>query len=176
MAIEQMENLTIRQATRDDLPVLWQMAEDMGAAKSEGYFDISMEHQDAGTRQVFIVYLQGAYAGYCMLAWTPKYAFYQKMDIPEIQDLNVLPRFRRRGIGRFMIEHCENLVREAGKDYIGIGVGMDFSYGAAQQLYVRMGYVPDGNGLTYDRQVIAKGDFRPVDDEMSLMMIKDLQK
>jgi hypothetical protein len=30
----------------------------------------------------------------------------------------------------------------------GIGVGLDASYGAAQRLYARRGYVPDGRGLT----------------------------
>jgi len=168
----QMENLTISKASRDDLTKLLAIAEGMGSGKSHDYFDVAMEQQDSGVRQIFIVYLNGAYAGYCMLVWAPKYAFYRKMDIPEIQDLNVLRRFRRRGIARFMIAHCEALARDAGKEYIGIGVGMDRSYGAAQRLYVGLGYVPDGNGLTYDRQVIAKGEFRPVDDDMSLMMIK----
>jgi len=52
---------------------------------------------------------------------------------------------------------------------------MDSSYGAAQQLYVRRGYIPDGNGLTYDRQTIQRGAFHPIDDDVSLMLIKSLQ-
>ena len=75
-----------------------------------------------------------------------------------------------------MIDYCENLARDKGYEHMGIGVGMDTSYGPAQQLYVRRGYIPDGNGLTYDRKPIAKGDFKPIDDDISLMMMKDLQK
>ena len=170
-----MQKITIRQADTEDLSVLREIALKMGAAKRDDYFDLALEYQARGNRHVFIVSYDGIDAGYCMLAWEPKYAFFRKLCIPEVQDLNVLPEFRRRGFASFMLEYCENLARRTGKDHMGIGVGMDASYGAAQQLYVRRGYVPDGNGLTYDRKTIAHGEFRPVDDEMSLMLIKDLQ-
>ena len=169
-----MENIELRIATVDDIPKLWELALGMGLAKTDGYFDRSLEYQEQGSRIVFIAALDGHDVGYCMLAWEPKYAFFRKMDIPEIQDLNVLPDYRRRGVGGFMISHCENLARDSGKEFMGIGVGMDVSYGPAQQLYVRRGYVPDGNGLTYDRKTIAKGAFHPIDDDMSLMLMKIL--
>lgn len=170
-----MESIELRIATVDDIPKLWDMAISMGAGKADGYFDHALEHQVEGTRIVLIAALEGADVGYCMLAWEPKYAFFRKMEIPEIQDLNVLSDFRRQGIGGFMIDHCEDLAREKGCEHMGIGVGMDISYGPAQQLYVRRGYIPDGNGLTYDRKPIAKGAFHAIDDDISLMMIKDLQ-
>ena len=170
-----MENLKLRQANVDDIPILWELAMAMGMAKSDGYYDRALEYQKEGSRVVFIASYEGQDAAYCMLAWEPKYAFYRKMDIPEIQDLNVIPAFRQRGIASAMIDYCEDLARKAGKEHVGIGVGMDSSYGVAQRLYVRRGYVPDGNGLTYDRQTIAHGEMRPVDDDMSLMLIKSLQ-
>ena len=170
-----MENIELRTATVSDIPKLWNMALTMGAAKADGYFDSALEQQEGGTRIVFIASVDGGDAAYGMLAWEPKYVFFRKMDIPEIQDLNVMPDYRRRGIASFMIDHCEYLAREVGKEYMGIGVGMDNSYGAAQQLYVRRGYVPDGNGLTYDRKTIQRGAFHPIDDDISLMLIKSLQ-
>ena len=147
----------------------------MGSAKVDGYFNHALEHQGEGSRLVLIASVDGQDAAYGMLAWEPKYVFFRKMDIPEIQDLNVIPDFRRRGVASFMIDHFEETVRKAGKEYVGIGVGMDTSYGAAQQLYVRRGYVPDGNGLTYDRKTIQHGAFHPIDDDISLMLIKSLQ-
>ncbi len=173
--MEQIQNISIRMVGREDLPILREIAKKMGSSKRKNYFEQALEYQEVGTRLVLIASIDGQDAGYCMLAWQPKYGFFKKMDMPEIQDLNVIPEFRRCGIATFMIDYCEDLARQKGKTYIGIGVGMDFSYGAAQQLYVRRGYVPDGNGLTYDRKTIAHGEFRPVDDEMSLMLIKDLQ-
>ena len=172
--MEQMQKIDIRQAAFEDLSVLREIAMKMGSAKNDDYFDLALEHQGHGIRHVFIVSHEGIDVGYCMLAWDPKYAFFRKLGIPEIQDLNVLSEYRRRGFARFMLDYCEDLARRNGKEYMGIGVGMDSSYGAAQRLYVMRGYIPDGNGLTYDRKAIAHGEFRPVDDEMSLMMIKDL--
>ena len=171
-----MESIKIRTATLQDIPKLWDIAMAMGMAKEDGYFDKSLEFQEEGHREVFIASLGEKDVGYGMLAWVPKYAFFRKLGIAEIQDLNVLSEYRRCGVATAMIEKCENLAREKGHEYIGIGVGMDASYGAAQQLYVRRGYVPDGNGLTYDRKTLSKGDFKPIDDDMSLMLIKSLQK
>ncbi len=170
-----MDEVTLRKAARDDLPVLWDIALGMGAAKNDDYFARSMEQQEQGLRLILIARFEGRDIGYCILSWQPKYAFYRRLEIPEIQDLNVLPEYRRRGIASRMIAHCESLAQEKGCEYIGIGVGLDGSYGAAQRLYVKLGYVPDGNGVTYDRQVISKGELRPVDDDMSLMLIKNLQ-
>ena len=170
-----MEKITLRTATFDDVPKLWDMVLALKFAKQDDYFERAMEQHEAGIRDVFIASIDGVDVGYGMLAWEPKYAFFRKMEIPEIQDLNVLHEFRRRGVASFIISHCENLARESGKEFMGIGVGMDASYGAAQQLYIRRGYVPDGNGLTYDRKPIAHGELRPIDDDISLMLIKSLQ-
>lgn len=146
----------------------------MGASKKDGYFDAALEHQDKGERLVLIASVDDVDAGYCMLAWKPKYAFFRRLGIPEIQDLNVLPDFRRRGLAGFMMDECENLARAAGKGEMGIGVGMDGSYGAAQILYARRGYVPDGNGVTYNRTPAIHGEFRPIDDDLCLMLMKAL--
>jgi len=169
-----MESIKLRTATRDDLPKLWEIILALKFAKQDGYFESAMEQQKAGVRDIFIASIDGVDVGYGMLAWEPKYVFFRKLNIPEIQDLNVLHDYRRRGVASAMIEHCEGLARKAGKEHMGIGVGMDASYGAAQQLYVRRGYVPDGNGLTYDRKPIAHGELRPIDDDISLMLVKAL--
>jgi hypothetical protein len=58
---------------------------------------------------------------------------------------------------------------------MGIGVGLHRAFGAAQRLYIRLGYIPDGNGITYDRLQIAPGEFRPVDDDLCLIMVKELK-
>lgn len=170
----QLENLTIRQASVNDIAVLWAIAEGMKSEKEVGYFDRSLEYQDAGARLVFIARLDGEDAGYVMLSWVPKYGFYQSIDCPEIQDLNVLPDFRGRGIGSAMIAHCESIARKNGKAHIGISFGLSSSYGVAQKLYFKLGYIPDGYGVTYDRKAVVHGELRPVDDDLCLMLIKKL--
>ena len=57
---------------------------------------------------------------------------------------------------------------------VGIGVGMGADYGAAQRLYVRLGYVPDGRGVTYAALPVKRGDRVVVDDDLVLYLTKRL--
>ena len=117
--------------------------------------------------------LDGQQVGSVLMNWAPKYRPFAVQGLAEVQELFVEAEYRQRGIGRAMVEYCEDLARDQGHTQIGIGVGLTGDYGAAQRLYARMGYIPDGQGVTYDRETVAKGDVRPIDDEMSLMLFKN---
>lgn len=173
---KQLENMDIHRLQRSDIGRLRAMSDQMRLSKDTDYFERNFDYQDEGEREVFMAAFDGQDAGYCILNWKPKYALFRKMDIPEIQDLNVLPGFRKRGIGAAIITHCEALAIERGYEVMGIGVGLDSTYGSAQRLYVNGGYVPDGNGICYDRQSVTTGAFKPVDDNLCLMMVKKLRK
>ncbi len=144
------------------------------------YFDRCFERQALGELDIIIAWKEnaghsgqeGIAVGYALLSWQPKYALFKKIDIPEIQDLNVVSLHRRQGIGRAIIECCERRASKKGYTEIGIGVGLDASFGAAQRLYVSMGFIPDGSGISYDRKLVASGEFRPVDENLCLMMSK----
>ncbi len=161
----------IRQATEADIPLLYGLR----AGKTPGYFERCLEEQRDGRRQVFIVALAGD-AAYGMLNWQPQYALYKKLGMPEIQDIYVIPRARRQGAAGALIAHCENLAREKNCEHIGISVGLYADYGPAQRLYAKLGYLPDGYGITYDRLPVTLGEIRPVDDNLCLMMVKSLYR
>ncbi|WP_274365632.1 hypothetical protein [Paenibacillus thermotolerans] len=57
-------------------------------------------------------------------------------------------------------------------DVVGIGVGLFESYGAAQRMYAKRGYVPDGRGVMYREQPVAPGSEVCVDDDLNLYMVK----
>jgi GNAT superfamily N-acetyltransferase len=59
---------------------------------------------------------------------------------PEIRDLAVSEAWTRRGIGKALVAGAEREAREAGFDRIGLGVGLEPSYGAARAMYERLGY------------------------------------
>jgi GNAT superfamily N-acetyltransferase len=59
---------------------------------------------------------------------------------PEIRDLGVGAAWRRRGIGRALIDGLEDEARATGATRIGLGVGLDADYQAARSLYERLGY------------------------------------
>lgn len=161
--------ISIREATKSDIHILYGFYHMMGK-RDDGYFETAFAN-DVG---VLIAEYDSQTAGFCLLNWKPRYSVYKKLQIPEIQDLNVLSEFRRNGVATSLIKWCEGIVRSKGCDAIGISVGLTKDYGPAQILYANLGYAPDGNGVTYDRQGIQKGQSYPMDDEMALMMIKRL--
>jgi GNAT superfamily N-acetyltransferase len=170
-----MDNiLTVKCADKQDLPALRAMAEDSGKPFEIDYFETCLDLQDKGERDVVIAYMDGVAVGYAMLNWQPKYAPFKRLGIPEIQDLNVIRAQRRQGFATQIIQWCEDKARKKGHDMMGIAFGLHSSYGAAQRLYVRLGYVPDGEGANYDRKQIAFGEFKPVDDDLCLMLVRDL--
>jgi GNAT superfamily N-acetyltransferase len=148
--------------------------EEVGYYKPPGYFERCLEEQAQKKRIIFGAFIDGVIAGYCMLNWQPGYHLFRKFGIPEIQDLNVLPASRHKGAGRALIAHCEEEAGKRGHEQMGIGVGLLSDYGAAQRLYSQLGYMPDGGGVTYDRQPVSHGEFRPIDDDLCMMMVKDL--
>ncbi len=105
--------------------------------------------------------------------WEPSYPPLAVAGTPELQDLNVLPSFRRRRIGTRLADHAEELVR-ARSGEVGIGVGLHPGYNAAQRMYVRRGYVPDGNGVTVRGEFIREGQSVTMDDDAVLHLVKHL--
>ncbi|MBI1257676.1 MAG: GNAT family N-acetyltransferase [Chloroflexi bacterium] len=166
--------VAIRQAKDEDLEALNGLIATLGFHKESGYFERCLAEQAEGRRLVFIAAVDENDVAYGMLNLHPQYTLYRKLGIPEIQDLNVIPAARRRGVATALIDHCENLVRERGGDQVGISVGLYADYGPAQRLYIKLGYVPDGYGVTYDRAAVTPGEIRPIDDNLCLMMVKTL--
>ncbi len=167
-------SLTIEQISHDNLEDLWGLLDKFKFHADINYYEDCIQLHV----QKKLMFLMGYYSinpvGFCILNWHPKYAYFKKCRIPEIQDINVLQDYRRQGIGEAMLSYCEGVAKDKGYDEIGIGVGLDSSFGTAQRLYVRLGYIPDGAGVCYDRKSITKGEFRPIDENLSLMMTKTL--
>ena len=74
----------------------------------------------------------GQILGYVTLKLHSEYWPFQKKNIPEIKDLNVLLLYRRQGVGSALIEIAENKSREYGQ-WVGIGVGLTADYAEAQK-------------------------------------------
>ena len=165
-------DIKIFKAEEGDIASLYALSEAVGSRKEAGYFERCLEEQKNNVRDVLLARVGGKAAGFVMLNGRPQYALYRRLGMPEIQDLNVVPEMRRQGIATALICHCENLARAKGCAHVGIAVGLDSGYGAAQRLYVKMGYMPDGNGITYDREPVRRGELRPVDDDLCLTMVK----
>jgi len=163
----------IRHVKTADLPALKRLSKSIGDYE-EGYFEACFERVEKEERDFYVAVMDGRVCGYVMLVWQPRYTPFRRLNVPEIQDLNVAPSFRRRGIGAALISFCENRARSKNCDLIGIAVGLHKSYGQAQRLYIRHGYIPDGAGVFYDNVPVEFGAMRPMDDDMTLKMLKTL--
>jgi GNAT superfamily N-acetyltransferase len=132
-----------------------------------------LRQQESGLRQVLVATLEHTFAGYVTVCPTSGYPPFREDGIPEIQDLNVLPGARRRGVGSALMDAAEaDIVTRS--PVAGIGVGLYAAYGAAQRLYARRGYVPDGRGVVCRDVPVAPGATVVVDDDLVLMMTRRL--
>jgi GNAT superfamily N-acetyltransferase len=165
-----VDGLQIRPLQDDDPPVIAAAFEKLGWPKPESQYRGYLAEQDAGTRNVLVATVDGEYAGYVTVCWKSPYFG----TVPEIQDFNVLPELRRRGIGSALMDAAEALVAER-FDVVGIGVGLYPDYGQAQRMYVRRGYLPDGRGLIYDGRQVPPMEMIRNDDSATLMFTKHLR-
>jgi GNAT superfamily N-acetyltransferase len=171
----EMIRIRVREATKNDIVHIDTAFSEMGWAKPEGYFAGLVESAAAGDLCFLIAETDARqYAGHLKIVWRPAYAGFRDEGIPEIQDLNVLPRYRRRGVATRLMDAAEELIR--GRcDRVGIGFGLYADYGAAQRMYVKRGYLPDGRGAMVAEKPVVPGGTVKIDDELILYLIKELE-
>ena len=130
---------------------------------------------EAGESTTRVALLGAKPVGWATLVWTSGYSPFRAEGIPEIQDLVVASGARRQGIGSRLIAELEGFALESGARRIGIAVGLYRDYGAAQRLYVRLGYVPDGRGITSHGAEVEPGSPARVDDGLLMWLMKEIE-
>ncbi len=154
--MENGETIQIRLLEESDPPSIAAAFKIMGWNKPETQYRRYLHEQVAGTRTCFVAIVDGQFAGYVTVNWRPAYAGFADLNIPEIQDLNVLTTYRRKGIASRLLDRAEGeAARRSG--VVGIGVGLHPGYNAAQRLYVKRGYIPDARGITYPKSLYGRG-------------------
>ena len=145
----------------------------LGWNKPASQYERYLDEAALGIRTTIIARLDRAFAGYVTIKWNSDYPVFRDATVPEVQDLNVLPDFRRRHIGSRLMDEAEKMI-VARSRVAELGVGFDPEYGAAQRLYVLRGYVPDGKGGTSHDVRVKWGDSVRVDDGLVLYFTKTL--
>jgi GNAT superfamily N-acetyltransferase len=172
---ETIPGLVIRGLAPGDAQVFSRAFSDLGWNKPVSQYERYLREQDSGARDVFVAEVDSIFTGYVCVEWVSKYKPFAENGVPEITDLNVLPSFRRRGIGNALLGAAEAKIAER-SDVAGIGVGMTPDYGQAQRMYPQRGYIPDGRGLTQNREVVKFREPIVVDDSTVLWFTKNLRK
>lgn len=162
----------IRLMGKNDPPIMSAAFAALGWSKPESQYRLYHREQEDGRRVTLVAFANGEFCGYGNVIWESSYPPFRKKAVPEISDLNVLPKFRRRGIATAIMDRAENLAFERSK-VVGIGVGLYDGYGPAQRMYVLRGYVPDGLGVTRDaNKRVRGGDVVCADDDLILWLTK----
>ena len=168
------QNLAIRPLNEHDPVVIAAAFAQMSWNKPEAQYRQYLSEQVAGARTCFVAIVDGRFAGYVTVNWRPSYPGFSELNIPEIQDLNILRQFRKQGIASHLLDRAEaEVARHSG--VVGIGVGLHPGYNAAQRLYGRRGYIPDGHGVTYRDCYIDEGSHVLLDDYLVLHFTKQLR-
>lgn len=167
-------NLTIRKLTEADALTISEAFTAIGWHKPLEQYQRYLRQQQDHHIVVLVAEYDHVFAGYVKVEWQPEYPFFKEQAIPEIQDLNVLPKYRRRGIATALMDQAEALVASR-SNRVGIGVGLHPGYNAAQRMYVLRGYVPDGLGVMWQDHYIREGQTVVADDGLILHLVKVLE-
>lgn len=149
--------------------------EEAFAGKVHGTAQLYTSYLEAGRigkRNTIVAYCKGQVAGYATILWESEYEGFEEEGIPEITDIEVLDTFKSRGIATKLMDELERRALER-SDYCGVGVGLADPYTAAQRLYAKRGYQPDGKGIFYIEHAHIHEQLE-IDDNQGLMMIKKL--
>jgi GNAT superfamily N-acetyltransferase len=157
-----------------DIPRVAMAFQELGWNKPVSQYERYLMEQALKARVVYVAFIETEFAGYLTICWKSSYEPFRERNIPEIVDFNVLPKFRRMGIGTQLMDRAESEIAKV-HPIAGIGVGMTPDYGPAQRLYILRGYVPDGCGLHWRDHHVRYHEDITVDDDLALYLTKELK-
>ncbi|MCR4586489.1 MAG: GNAT family N-acetyltransferase [Lachnospiraceae bacterium] len=168
------DKLTIRSMVPEDAKVYYDtyLSYDWHP-QIETYENYYTEQQN-GERLVFVPEYEGKVVGICTLVLHPSEGPWGGKNTPEIVDLCVFFHIHKSGIGSKLLDVAE---AEAAKrsDTVFLAVGCHSGYGAAQRIYVKRGYIPDGSGVWYQNKQLDQYAPCVNDDDLLLFMSKELK-
>ena len=142
------DEITIRDLDIADARVFTEEELRQGWHVSEEKYLEHLRHRDQGRCVPLAAEYFGEAAGYINVYREAVEGPFAGTGWPEIVDFGVLMKYRRRGVGTALIRAAERIA--AGyADTVCLAVGLHNGYGAAQRMYVKRGYIPDGSGAWY---------------------------
>jgi GNAT superfamily N-acetyltransferase len=173
--IRAMNNIEMQSLNESHIECILNSFTEEGIKREAGYFTRCLQECRENKRISLVALFDGEFAGYLHVIFESKYPYFTQNSIPEINDLIVIPKFRRKGAATMLIRRAESIVSQK-YSKIGLGVGLYKDYGQAQRRYFSLGYIPDGNGIIYDNKEVPPGSTVFVDDDLLIYLYKNLGK
>ena len=95
----------------------------LGWNKPAALYERYLDEAGLGIRAILVAFMDGVFAGYVTILWRSSYAPFRARNVPEIQDFNVLPRFRRKKLGTALMDAAEARVA-ASTHAVGLGMAL----------------------------------------------------
>ena len=164
-SIRKMQESDIKNLSRGFISQGWPSREEILTR----YF----KEQESGEREILVAEVEGAVAGYITILPSAKHGPFAEV-YPELSDFNVFEPFRNQGIGNQLLEEAEKRVKLVSIK-VSLGVGLHSGYGAAQRLYIKRGYIPDGTGVWYRNQPLKMNATSQNNDDLVLYLSKGFE-
>ena len=164
-SIRKMQESDIKNLSRGFISQGWPSREEILTR----YF----KEQESGEREVLVAEVEGAVAGYITILPSAKHGPFAEV-YPELSDFNVFEPFRNKGVGNQLLEEAEKRVKLVSIK-VSLGVGLHSGYGAAQRLYIKRGYIPDGTGVWYRNQPLEMNATSQNNDDLVLYLSKGFE-
>lgn len=161
----------IRPMIETDIELVFNGLSGHDVSKPLDYIERCWMENVSQERTTFLALCNDEFVGWGHLVYKPEYAFFLDNRIPEVQNFDVIPSYRKRGVGSKLIDAIEKFAFDS-YDVIGIGFGLYADYGTAQRMYVKRGYVPDGRGIMHNNLPVVPGSVVQVDDDLALFLTK----
>lgn len=165
--------IIVRKMIESDIQSLHSSFARQGWVKPLDILNRYFTEQQSQLREVFVAEENGFPIGYATLMPNDKNGAFKDMNIPMISDFNVFIEHRQKGAGTAILDAIEKKASER-SSRICLGVGLHSGYGAAQKMYIKRGYVPDGSGVWYKNEQLDQYASCCNDDDLILYLSKQL--
>lgn len=168
------DELLIRDMVPGDAQIITDEEIKQGWNQTTEKYEMRLKHQREGKAFALVAEYNNNVAGYINVYLNADSGAFANQGIPEIVDFGVLEKYREKGIGSKLMDVAESI---AGKlcDRVCLSVGLHSGYGAAQRMYVKRGYIPDGTGAWYGGSVCPQYENCCNDDDLVLFFSKNLR-
>ena len=174
MTYYQDETILIRDMEPADAQIFCDEYTAQGWHPDIHYYHMRMREAAEGKCVALTAEYNGDPAGSLYLYFGAQEGPFKGRGIPEIVDFSVLQKYQRKGVGHRLMDTAEQLAAQR-SDTVTLGVGLCREYGAAQRVYAKRDYIPDGSGVWYQNKPCIQYETTcTVDDDLVLYLSKKL--
>lgn len=155
--------VTIRDLVYEDIASIVREELEQGWSATEEKYSKRLKDRDHGKSIALVALFMGQAAGYVNV--------YFREGTPMIVDFGVLEKYQGKGVGTKLMDIAEEIAFQT-SDTVHLAVGLHSGYGKAQRMYVKRGYIPDGNGIWYGDSLCTPYESYPNDDNLVLRFSK----